>query len=100
MKLEKEIIVQIEDQEPKMKVTISIVVEIEDQELNMKLAKDIVFQTEDEEPKEKLALCIPSYKEKLIPFHLHENLICDLCKTWEEYINKVEAKHKNTMIEL
>jgi len=31
---------------------------------------------------------------------LHENLIRDLCNTWEEYINKVEGKHKNTMVEL
>lgn len=88
MKLTKGTVVQREDQELEMKLTKDTFVQIEDPEPEIKLTKDIDVKIEDEEPKDKLALCIPSYKGKLIPFHLHENLICGLCKSWEEHINK------------
>lgn len=93
MKLTKEMVVQTEEQEPKMKLS-------KDREPDVKLTKEVVVQIEGEEEKDKLVPCIPSYKGKLIPFHLNENLIRDLSKTWEEYINKVEGEHKNTVAKL
>ena len=73
-------IVQTKEQQPEMKL-------IEDEEREIKPTKDNTMQTEDEELKDKSELCNFSYNRKLIPYHLHENSLCDLCSRCEEYNN-------------
>lgn len=96
MKLTKSIDVQTKEQESEMKLIKETTVEIEERETEMKLTKgqepvikltkEVIVKIKDVEENDKLVLCISSYKGKIMPFHLHENLIRDLCKKCENYI--------------
>lgn len=87
------------------KMTKDIVVQIEDEEREQNMVKEKVPQVETLDPlmketQDKLALWINSYKETLIPLKKHKKIVRDLCRRWEQYINKFKGEHKNTVVEM